>query len=536
MIQFLAKSTGFLETLRCRQTFQRHLLYRITLLAIPALTALLAQALCARSLKAESSDRPNVILIYADDLGFGDLSCYGSATVAAPNIDRLATEGIRFTDAHCAAATCTPSRYAMLTGVYAWRKKGTGIAPGNAALIIDPDTVTLPSIFQQAGYKSSVIGKWHLGLGTGNLDWNEKISPGPLELGFNECFLVPATGDRVPTVYVENHRVFGLDPADPLLISYGQPLGEEPTGAKSPELLRQKLSHGHDNTIHNGISRIGYMSGGRAARWVDEDMADTLTKRACDFMTRQAATQQPFFLFFSLHDIHVPRTPHARFVGQTSMGPRGDVIAQADWCVGEVLNQLDTLGIAKNSLVLFSSDNGPVLDDGYRDEAVEKLGAHDPAGGLRGGKYSAFEAGTRVPFLARWPGQISPGQTSPALISQVDFCANFASIFGITLRPGECLDSREYVAAILGKDDRGRLLLVEQSGTLALRDGDWKYIEPSTGPAVAKSTNIETGLSESAQLYDLESDLGERKNLAAQFPKKVAELKELLKKIGNEGT
>jgi arylsulfatase A-like enzyme len=502
--------------------------------------AIVVASICLLSMTSrvsaeEGKQQPNVILIYADDLGYGDLSCYGATAVSTPNIDRIAKEGIRFTDAHSAAATCTPSRFAMMTGFYAWRKKGTGIAAGDAAALIRPGTITMATIFGDAGYKSSVIGKWHLGLGDGKVDWNGRIAPGPLQIGFDECFLVPATGDRVPTVYVENDRVFKLDPSDPLTVNYKQPIGDEPTGAKNPELLTMKLTHGHDNSIHNGISRIGFQSGGKAARWNDQEMADTLTQRACDFIERQASAKQPFFLFYSLHDIHVPRTPHPRFVGKTSMGPRGDAIVQTDWAVGEVLAKLDTLDIAENTLVIFTSDNGPVLDDGYLDGAVSKRGLHDPAGGFRGGKYSAFEAGTRVPMVARWPKLMKPGQVSDALMSQVDFCACFASITGITLRPNECFDSREQVPALLGNDDRGRWFLVEQGNTLGLRHGNWKYIEPSGGPAFYKPTGIESGLNGMPQLYDLDKDPQERVNVAAKFPKKVAELKEIMKGIRKEG-
>jgi len=483
---------------------------------------------------AKADDRPNVVLIYADDLGLGDVGCYGAKSVATPNIDRLATEGIRFTDAHSAAATCTPSRFAMLTGLYAWRQSGTGIAAGDASLIIDPNLTTLPSIFKEAGYKSSVIGKWHLGLGSGPLNWNDKIAPGPIELGFDECFILPATGDRMPTVYVENHHVFNLDSSDPISVSFRQPAGNEPTGKKNPELLRQKLAHGHGNTIHNGVSRIGYMSGGKSARWIDEEMADTLTTRACDFLDRQANSKQPFFLFFSLHDIHVPRMPHERFVGSTTMGPRGDVIAQADGCVGEVLKRLDSLGFAENTLVVFTSDNGPVLNDGYLDDAAEKLGQHDPTGGFRGGKYSAFEAGTRVPMIARWPAMIKPGTTSPAMMGQVDYCASMASLVGVTLRPNECQDSLESVPALLGQDNRGRWFLVEQSKTLSLRHGNWKYIKPIDGPAIYPSTNIESGFSKKPQLYDLDKDKEERNNVASQFPEKVKEYETILNGIREE--
>lgn len=248
---------------------------------ILALTVLLALA----SSRATAQTRPNVVLIYADDLGYGDVSAYGARRLKTPNIDRLAHEGLRFTDAHATAATCTPSRYAMLTGEYAWRKPGTGILPGDAAMIIEPGRTTLASVFQRAGYATGVVGKWHLGLGpAGGPDWNGKIWPGPTDIGFDSAFILAATGDRVPTVYVENRRVVGLDPADPIRVNYGQSMGDVPTGRGNPDLLKVHPSHGHDQTIVNGISRIGYMTGGKAALWKDEDMADVFTGQATAFI------------------------------------------------------------------------------------------------------------------------------------------------------------------------------------------------------------------------------------------------------------
>ena len=276
---------------------------------------------------------PNIVLIYADDLGYGDVSCYGAGRVSTPNIDRIAAQGLRFTNAYASSATCTPSRYTLLTGKYAWREKGTGIAPGNAALIIDTAQTTLPSMLQKADYQTAVVGKWHLGLGAeGGPKWNEDIKPGPLEIGFGYSFLIPATGDRVPCVYVENHRIVDLDPNDPVQVSYGKPIGDEPTGKEHPELLKMKYSHGHDQTIINGISRIGYMDGGTSALWVDEDIADVITGKARGFIKKNK--NKPFFLYFSTHDIHVPRVPNSRFAGKSGLGPRGDAILQLDWCTG----------------------------------------------------------------------------------------------------------------------------------------------------------------------------------------------------------
>jgi len=498
---------------------------RITALLVAVALSFAAQPACGA---AETAARPNVVLIYADDAGYGDLSCYGATRVHTPNLDRLSAEGLRFTDAHSPAATCTPSRYAMLTGQYAWRRKGTGIARGNAAMIIEPGRVTLASLLKDAGYATGVVGKWHLGLGDGNLDWNGPIQPGPRELGFDYCFLIPATGDRVPCVYVENRRVVGLDPADPIRVSYGKPIGNDPTGRAHPELLKMHPSHGHDMTIVNGISRIGYMSGGHAARWVDEDMADTITEKATAFIEREKS--RPFFLYFATHDVHVPRVPHPRFVGKTEMGPRGDVIVELDWCVGEILKTLEKNGLADDTLVIFASDNGPVVDDGYRDQAVQKLGDHKPAGPWRGGKYSNFEGGTRVPLIVRWPGRIEPGE-SDALVSQIDFPASLAALVGQELPADAAPDSFNVLPALLGNSPAGRDHLVEQAGVLSLRLGDWKLIEPSKRPKINKNTNTELGNDPQPQLYHAKDDPRETRNVAAEHPEIVKRLAAKLEAI-----
>jgi arylsulfatase A-like enzyme len=481
---------------------------------------------------AQSPARPNIVLIYADDIGYGDVGWNGATAVQTPHVDRLAKEGLRFTDGHSSSATCTPSRYALLTGEYPWRKKGTGVLPGDARLIIEPGRTTLASQLHRAGYRTGVVGKWHLGLGNGDVNWNGDIGPGPLDIGFDECFLIPATGDRVPCVYVENRRVVGLDPNDPIQVSFGQRVGTDPIGAEHPELLKVKPSHGHDRTIVNGVSRIGYMAGGKAARWVDEDMADVITQKAVSFVERHR--QEPFFLFFSTHDIHVPRVPHPRFVGKTGMGPRGDAIAQFDWCVGEVLAALDRLGLAQNTLVLLSSDNGPVIDDGYQDDAVTKLGDHKPAGPYRGGKYSSFEGGTRVPFLVRWPARIKPG-VSDSLVCQIDLLASLSALAGQPLGDADAPDSFNVLPALLGESPRGREQLVEHARVLSLRDGSWKYIEPTKGPKINASTNTELGGDEAGQLFDLATDLGEKQNVIADHPDIAQKLRQQLKSIRENG-
>jgi arylsulfatase A-like enzyme len=469
-----------------------------------------APHVCAADAPAK---RPNIIVILADDLGYGDVGCYGATRVKTPNIDSLASQGLRFTDAHSAAATCTPSRYALLTGQYAWRKKGTGILPGDAALIIDPTRPTLPAILQKAGYTTGAVGKWHLGLGKKNLDWNGDITPGPIEIGFNSSFIIPATGDRVPCVFVQDHRVVNGDSSNPIEVSYAHKVGNEPTGKEHPELLKMKLSHGHDQTIVNGISRIGFMSGGAKALWKDDQIADTLTARAVNFI--ETNKDKPFFLYFATHDVHVPRVPGPRFAGTSGCGVRGDVIQEFDWSVGQIVATLDRLKLADNTLLIVTSDNGPVVDDGYADGAARDLNGHTPAGPYRGGKYTIYEGGTRIPFITRWPGKITPG-TSDALVCQVDFLASFADLAGAQRPDGAGPDSQDVLPALLGQNKTGREVLVEQGGGVStgLRQGNWKFVPRPNA--------------KNAELYDLSKDPAEKTSVAKENPEKVKEMRTLL--------
>ncbi len=477
----------------------------------------------------QAADKPNIVLILADDLGYGDVSALVTdGKLKTPHLDALAAQSLVFTDAHTTSATCTPSRYALLTGEYPWRKKGTGVLPGDAALVIEPGRDTLPSALKKAGWRTGIVGKWHLGLGSGTIDWNGEISPGPNEIGFDHSFIMAATGDRVPCVYVENRRVVGLDPADPIVVDYKKRLPGVPTGKDNPELLRMKPSHGHDMSIVDGVSRIGWMKGGTAALWRDTEMSDRFRDEALKFI--EASKGGPFFLYFALHEPHVPRIPHPRFVGKSGMGPRGDAILQLDDAVGRVMATLDALELASNTLVIFTSDNGPVVDDGYQDQAVELLGGHKPGGPWRGGKYSAFEAATRVPFMVRWPGRIKPG-TSSALVSQVDLLTSLSALTGT---PAPTRDGENVLPALLGESGTARRQLVEHNATLSLRDGPWKYIAPSKGPAKYDATNTETGLSQDEQLYDVGSDPGETKNLATEHPDRVAAMKAALAKVRGE--
>ena len=476
--------------------------------------------------------QPNVIFLIADDIGYGDLGCNGSTTIHTPNVDRLAAQGMRFTDAHSVAATSTPSRYSLFTGHYAWRRNDTGIAAGDAGMVIRPEQSTVADLFRSCGYATGAIGKWHLGLSdkTGGQDWNGLITPGPTDIGFDYSYIMAATGDRVPCVWVENQRVVNLDPADPIAVSYKTPFPGEPLGKDHPELLtklKPSPNHGHDMAIVNGISRIGYMKGGKGALWEDENIADSITYKAVRFIEEHK--DKPFFLYVGTNDVHVPRWPHPRFVGKSGMGPRGDALLQFDWTVGKLMETLEKNGLAENTLIVLSSDNGPVVDDGYADRAVELLGDHKPWGPFRGGKYSIFEAGTRVPMIVWWKGHIKPG-VSNALVSQVDLYASMASLLDTKVGADAAPDSQDQLAAFLGEDKKGRDYVVEVAGSLSVSDGEWKYIAPSNGAAYAKLTNIELGNSKEEQLYHLTDDINERKNLATEHPEIVERLKNILER------
>jgi arylsulfatase A-like enzyme len=468
---------------------------------------------------ALSAEKPNVVIIYGDDVGYGDVGVYGSKMIPTPNIDRLAANGLRFTDAHSAAATCTPSRFSILTGNCAFRHDGTSILPANAKMAIPEDMFTLPDLFKQAGYATAAIGKWHLGLGDGvtPIDWNGEIGPGPLDIGFDYCFLLPATNDRVPCVYVRNRRIVGLDPDDPITVDYKNKLTDTyPDGVEHPEAMTfYKSTHGHNNSVINGIGRIGWMSGGKAALWNDETIADELVREAKTFIKTNC--DKPFFLYFASQDIHVPRVPHPRFRGKSELGYRGDAMVQFDWSVGEILKMLNELGLTEKTLVVFSSDNGPVYDDGYADGTTVKTSkqevdrGHDASGIFRGGKYQIYEGGTRVPLIISWPGQISPG-VSDAVVSQIDFMASFAGLLGMDLPADSATDSRNILPVLLGENSNltDGPVLEHAARRLALRQGRFKYIPPVNGRG--------------AELYNLDNDPGETANLAKMMPERCEEL------------
>jgi arylsulfatase A-like enzyme len=492
--------------------------------------------ICCWSQKLE---KPNIVIIYGDDVGYGDVGVYGSKMIPTPNIDQLAKEGLRFIDGHCSASTCTPSRYSMLTGLYAFRKK-INVLPPEASLIVPTDILTLPKLFKQAGYTTGIIGKWHLGLGEKGkpVNWNAEVKPGPKEVGFDRSFILPATNDRVPSVYLDEYNVLNLDPKDPMYVSRKlkdvQNKGNTvyPNGRVTPEAMTYYKNTGkqHNETVINGIGRMGYMSGGKSALFNDETMTDTFVEKAKEYIV--ANKEKPFFLYYAAQDIHVPRAPHKRFQGKTKLGYRGDAMVQFDWATGEILKTLEEQGLTENTIVIFSSDNGPTYDDGYEDGTTisqsygENDRGHDASGIYKGGKYQIYEGGTRVPFIVKWPSHIKPG-ISKALISQMDLLPSFAKLLKIKIPKEAGIDSENNLKALLGENKKGLPFMIEESKSCtALRIGDWKYImkAPKKGRTPAMV----------AQLYDLSNDPGEGSNVIEKYEKKAEGMRVKLVEIMND--
>ncbi len=498
--------------------------YRPIAIAFSALAATIA-------LQAQEVRPPNVILLVADDLGYGDLQCYGAKNVETPNVDALARSGIQFTNCHAVAATSTPSRYSLLTGEYAWRRNDTGVAAGNARSIIRPEQYTMADMFHDAGYATGAIGKWHLGLGsvTGGQDWNGTLDITPRDLGFDYHYIQAATADRVPCVYLEQDTIANYDPSAPIQVSYTSNFAGEPTGKDNPELLKLQPSHGHNQSIVDGISRIGYMKGGGEALWKDENIADSIAAHSIRFIREHK--DEPFFLYLCTNDVHVPRWPHERFRGKNAMGLRGDAIAQFDWTVGQVTAALEEAGLADNTLIILTSDNGPILDDGYADRAIELLNGHSPTGGHRGMKYSGYEGGTIVPCIVSWPARVAAStSTNNTLMSHIDFFASLGSLLEASLPEGAAPDSGDRMAQLLGESTEHRPWVSEQpsNGPLTVRTAKWKYIPASNNSQmITWGPEVETGNKPYDQLYDMESDPFETTNVATENPEALKMMKQI---------
>lgn len=480
---------------------------------------------------AVTPNKPNVVVIFADDLGYGDLGSYGATKVQTPNIDQLAAQGRRFTDAHSASPACTPSRYALLTGEYPIRRGHYKPIFATSGLIIEPEQQTIADVMKSAGYATAVIGKWHLGFGDNTPDWNGELKPGPLELGFDYYFGVPVVNSHPPFVYVENHRVVGLVDDDPFV--YG----------------KKANSKAYPEKMH-----LEKMGGAYAAHalYQDEAVGETLAKKATNWIKQQK--NHPFFLYLSTTQIHHPFTPAARFKGTSQCGLYCDFIHELDWMVGEVMHTLKEQGVADNTLVIFTSDNGGMFNLGGQQSWA--LG-HRMNGDLLGYKFSAWEGGHRVPFIAHWPGSIPPGTTSNQLISNVDLFATLAQITSNKVQAGQARDSINLLPALTGspsKPVRDHMILTPfRPSHLAVRKGQWMYIDAQAGGGFnrakrgattafggpiaitytkRKNSDIADGKIKQdappAQLYNLQLDLAQTNNLYKQYPQVVKEMQALL--------
>lgn len=486
---------------------------------------------------SSQKQKPNVVLINVDDLGYGDLGAYGATQVKTPNIDKLASEGRMFTDSHSASAVCTPSRYALMTGQYPSRKDHWNPIFLRSPLIIDPNTTTIADIMKKAGYSTAIIGKWHLGFGHESpVDWNKALKPGPLELGFDYYFGIPVLNSHPPFVYVENHKVVGLVPEDPLVY------GKKAETRWFPEKMDLHL-----------------LGGGSAAHnlYDDRKVGTTLKDKVVAYIKEHS--DKPFFLYYATTNIHHPFTPAPRFMGTSDAGRYGDFIHELDWLVGEIVNTLEQEGLTQNTLLIFTSDNGGMLNQGGQD--AHKAG-HRQNGDLLGFKFDAWEGGHRVPLIVKWPGKVLPSSVSHELLSNVDFMATLAAVVGIPLKPGEAPDSYNMLPAFTGtsgKPIRDHLIISPNNPNhLSVRKGKWMYIpaqggggfsDPKIGshtfggPAAfpftgQKNSDIEDGKLKDgaslAQLYNLEEDVSQRVNVYSKYPDVVKELQNIIERIRSD--
>jgi arylsulfatase A len=504
--------------------------------SIPRVLSLIVATLLATvSVCSAAETPPNVVLIFADDLGYGDLGCYGATKLRTPNIDRLAAEGRRFTDANSASAVCTPSRYGLLTGEYPLRANGGqgtwGPLPATSGLIIDTETLTIGKVFKNKGYATACLGKWHLGFKEGKNDWQVPLRPGPQDVGFDHYFGVPLVNSGSPYVYVEDDTIVGYDPSDPLVFG-GKPVSPTPT---FPEEASRKSPNRFGGAL-------------KAHQIYDDEKTGTLlTEKAVKWITEKK--DEPFFLYFPTPNIHHPFTPAPRFKGTSQCGLYGDCVHELDWMVGEILGCLEDNGLSDNTLVIFTSDNGGMLNHAGRN--AMKAG-HKLNGDLLGFKFGVWEGGHRVPLIARWPGKIRAGTQSDQLICQVDLLATFTALTGQDTQNLKGKDSVNMLPALLDDPDkplRTELLLApRQPRNLAIRKGKWVYIGARSsggftgsrpkdhawgGPPAAEfagsvNSDIENGRLKKdappAQLYDLEKDLAQTTNVYRENPQVVKEM------------
>jgi arylsulfatase A len=474
---------------------------------------LLAFVLMAQA--ASAADRPNIVVILSDDYGWGSAGCYGANPdlIKTPNIDRLAKEGRRFTDANTTSSVCSPTRYALLTGRYCWRTSlQHEVLHVFAPLHIEPGRFNLGSLLKSKGYSTAAIGKWHLGYGTDpKVDYTKELKPGPLEIGFDYHFAVPSNHGDVTGVFVENHHVLGL---------------------RSSKVDRASAGKNFNGAQYFGLD---------APQRVDDDVMPLLTTKATEWIAKQSA-DKPFFLYYTPVAVHSPVTPSHGTKGSSKAGAFGDWVHELDASVGKVLETLDQKGFTKNTLVLFTADNGGVFHPEQTNAQAQAIQAGlKPCGPFRGGKHDVWEGGFRVPYIVRWPGHVPEGTTCDETLSLVDTVATIAALLDEPLPPRDkaAEDSFNMLPAWLGAKtlapQRPHLIVHAAAGTFAIRQGPWKWIEgnfhPDTKPGARRSRAEQFR----PQLYNLGSDISEQTEATAQNNEKAAELQALLQKQKDQG-
>lgn len=482
-----------------------------------ALLSLLLLALAASAPAAETPAKPNIVVILSDDYGWGSVGCYGATGVKTPNLDRLANEGRRFTHAYAPGSVCSPTRYGLMTGRYYWRTpvKDGKVLPANSPLHIETNRVTLASVCRSQGYRTAAFGKWHLGMTTARVtDWSGQLVPGPQQIGFDYFFGMAANIGSGPHSFIEDGEVTGRVPGEPIIVNGGSRAGDSTTGITKP--------------------------------WQPDQIMESLTTRVTGWIETNSA--RPFFVYYAPNAVHEPIVPNPRFT-KSPLGGYGDFIQELDWSVGQILNTLDQLKLAENTLVIFTSDNGGVVNPGNENASAAIQAGLAINGPLRGGKHSEWEGGFREPFIVRWPGKVPAGTVSEQVICLTDLVATFASLLNAPLPKGNAEDSFDVLRAFTetrpGAPVRDHVILQSADAIYTIRMGDWKFVERANAPEFEsirnkKKTEQAAKKKQKAgpqrdELFNLRQDPAETTDVLAANAELAAKMKKLLTQARDQG-
>jgi len=492
----------------------------------PSVGILLLMQLTSACSPEKEQSKPNIIILYADDMGYGDLNIQNpDSKIPTPYLDQLASEGMRFTDAHSSSGVCSPSRYALLTGTYHWRRQHNIVNSFGSPFFNDSD-ITLPQVLRDNGYTTAAIGKWHLGwdwefinepsleavlfgrthqvVQPEDIDWSRPISGGPIDRGFDYYF-GDGTINFPPYAWVENDRIL-----------------EAPTEVMLPDNIGYETAE----------EAWEFRPGPRVKGWNPYEVLPTMTEKAVEWIGNQRK-DQPFFLYFSFTSPHTPIIPNEEFIGKSGAGGYGDFVYQTDWVSGQILNALRENGFDDNTIVIFTSDNGP---ERFAYERAVRYD-HFSMGDLRGLKVDIWEGGHRVPMIIRWPGHVKPGTVSDKLVSQIDYMATLAAATGITLPEGSAPDGYNFLPTLLGNNynfpERDILIHNTYASRWGVRQGDWLYMDTNSGehrvmPQFFKELRGYTDFETNGLLFNLADDPGQRVNLYEQYPERVQKMHRLI--------